>query len=223
MITQSSFKYWDRTVEYFDGIYSGEGRTLLGRWLDGWLRRDIYVRVAETTRLVNELGAAQTVLDIGTGTGRLCVPLARAGHRVIGIDFSKEMLRKAERVTRDAGVHDRCHFFHADILQNLPEALNRYKPYDAVAILGVFDYMSNALPVLQTARQFEPKRIVASFPRGGTFRSTLRQWRYTVQRLDCPLFFYSRADIERLGRELGAKQTINSIIGQLHFVRFDFQ
>jgi 2-polyprenyl-3-methyl-5-hydroxy-6-metoxy-1,4-benzoquinol methylase len=102
------------------------------------------------------------------------VPVARAGRRVIGIDFSKEMLRKAERVTRDAGMHDRCHFLHADILQNLPEALNRHKPYDAVAILGVFEYMSDPLPVLRTARQFEPQRIVASLPRSGTFRSTLR-------------------------------------------------
>jgi ubiquinone/menaquinone biosynthesis C-methylase UbiE len=222
MITQSSFKYWDRTVEYFDAIYSGDGRTFFGRWLDRWLRRDIYVRVAETARLINELGAGQTVLDIGTGTGRLCVPLARAGHRVIGIDFSREMLTKAERVTREAGVGDRCHFFHADILQSLPEALNDYRPYDAVAILGVFDYISDPLPVLQAARQFEPKRIVASFPRSGTFRSALRQWRYKVQRLDCPLFFYSRAEIEKLGSELHATRTYNSIIGQLHFTYFDF-
>jgi hypothetical protein len=57
MIKQSSFKYWDRSVADFDGIYSGEGRTLLGRWLDRWLRRDIYVGVAEITRLINELGA----------------------------------------------------------------------------------------------------------------------------------------------------------------------
>jgi SAM-dependent methyltransferase len=223
MITQSSFKYWDHSVEDFDAIYSGRGRTLFGRWLDGWLRRDIYRRLAETTRLVNELGAWQTVLDIGTGTGRLCVPLARAGHRVVGIDFSREMLHKAEEITRNAGVQDRCHFFQGDILERIPDDLNDYRPYDAVAILGVFDYISDPLPVLQTARSFDPKRIVASFPRKGTFRSMLRQLRYKLQRLDCPLFFYSRNEIERLGSDLRASRTSNSIIGQLHFTYFDFR
>jgi SAM-dependent methyltransferase len=223
MITQSSFKYWDQKVDGFDAIYSGEGRTLLGRCLDGWLRQDIYRRVAETTRLINELGAGQTVLDIGTGTGRLCVPLALAGHRVIGIDFSGEMLSKAERVTREAGVHDRCHFFQGDILENVPEDLKKYEPYDAVAILGVFDYISDPLPVLQTACQFEPKRIVASFPRRGTLRSTLRQWRYKLQRLDCPLFFYSREQIEKFGSDLKALRTRSTVMGQLHFAYCDFR
>ena len=222
MTLQSSYRYWDQSVEDFDAIYSGEGRTLIGRWLDGWLRRDIYRRLAETTRLVNQLGARKTVLDIGTGTGRLCVPLARAGHRVIGIDFSKEMLSKAERVTRDAGVHDRCHFFQGDVLESMPEGLEDYQPYDAVAILGVFDYISDPLPVLQAARRFEPKRIVASFPRKGTVRSLVRQWRYKLQRLNCPLFFYSQDEIEKLGSELRTRQTRNTIIGQLHFTYFDF-
>ena len=167
MITQSSFKYWDRSVDDFDAIYSGEGRTLLGRRLDAWLRRDIYRRLTETTRLVNELGQGQTVLDIGTGTGRLCVPLARAGHRVIGIDFSKEMLKKAESVTRDAGVLDRCHFIHGDVLDKVPEELMHYKPYDAVAILGVFDYISDPMPVLKTACRFEPKKSHCKFPTRG--------------------------------------------------------
>lgn len=223
MITQSSFNYWDKNVDGFDAIYSGEGRTLPGRWLDRWLRRDIYLRLAETTRLVNELGQEQTVLDIGTGTGRLCVPLARAGHRVIGIDFSKGMLDKAERVTRDAGVPDRCHFFQGDVLEKIPEGLMSYSPYDAVAILGVFDYISEALPVLQVARQFEPRRIIASFPRSGTFRSMLRQARYRMQGLDCPLFFYSQAQIETFGSKLGAQRTVNAIMGQLHFTYFDFR
>jgi SAM-dependent methyltransferase len=222
MITQSSFKYWDQNVDGFDAIYSGEGRTLLGRCLDGWLRQDIYRRVAETTRLINELGAGQTVLDIGTGTGRLCVPLALAGHRVIGIDFSGEMLSKAEKVTREAGVHDRCHFFQGDILENVPGDLKKYEPYDAVAILGVFDYISDPLPVLRTACQFEPKRIVASFPRRGTLRSILRQWRYKLQRLDCPLFFHSREEIEKFGSDLKVLRTRSTVMGQLHFACFDF-
>jgi SAM-dependent methyltransferase len=223
MITQSSFKYWDRNVAGFDAIYSGEGRTVVGRWLDAWLRRDIYRRLTETVRLINDCGSSQTVLDIGTGTGRLCVPLARAGHRVIGIDFSQEMIDHAERVTSNAGVRDRCHFFRCDVFESIPEGVMAYSPYDVVTILGVFDYISDAMPVLRTASQFGPKRIVASFPRQGTIRSAVRRLRYQLQRLDCPLFFYHREQIVEFGRELQARRTVNRIIGQLHFAYFDLR
>ena len=46
----------------------------------------------------------RTVLDVGTGTGRAAIGLARAGARVIGLDASPEMLRVASVRARDAGV-----------------------------------------------------------------------------------------------------------------------
>ena len=44
------------------------------------------------------------VLDVGTGTGRAAIALARRGARVTGIDASAEMLAVAERRAREAGV-----------------------------------------------------------------------------------------------------------------------
>jgi ubiquinone/menaquinone biosynthesis C-methylase UbiE len=42
------------------------------------------------------------ILDLGCGTGRLLVPLARAGHQVTGIDSSPAMLERArERLERE--------------------------------------------------------------------------------------------------------------------------
>lgn len=37
-----------------------------------------------------------SILDVGTGTGRLAIPLASRGAEVIGLDASEEMLRRAE-------------------------------------------------------------------------------------------------------------------------------
>lgn len=46
----------------------------------------------------------RTVLDVGTGTGRAAIALARRGAVVTGLDASKEMLAVAERRAQDAGV-----------------------------------------------------------------------------------------------------------------------
>ncbi len=46
--------------------------------------------------------ANRTVLDVGTGTGRAAIALARRGAHVIGVDASAEMLAVAARRAREA-------------------------------------------------------------------------------------------------------------------------
>jgi SAM-dependent methyltransferase len=41
------------------------------------------------------------LLELGSGTGRLVIPLARAGHKVTGIDLSDEMMAIARRKAAD--------------------------------------------------------------------------------------------------------------------------
>jgi SAM-dependent methyltransferase len=48
--------------------------------------------------------AGRTVLDVGTGTGRAAIVLARAGAVVTGVDASPEMLAVAARRAREEGV-----------------------------------------------------------------------------------------------------------------------
>jgi SAM-dependent methyltransferase len=48
--------------------------------------------------------AGMSVLDVGTGTGRAAIALARRGARVTGVDASAEMLAVAARRAHDAGV-----------------------------------------------------------------------------------------------------------------------
>ncbi|MDE3134585.1 MAG: class I SAM-dependent methyltransferase, partial [Acidobacteriota bacterium] len=44
----------------------------------------------------------QALLDVGAGTGRVSLPLARAGHRVVALDSDQELL--AELARRSAGL-----------------------------------------------------------------------------------------------------------------------
>ena len=220
-ITQSSARYWDSMVEDFDAIYSGERGSRLAVRLDRWLRRDIYDRVEETVRVVNRLGARQRVLDVGTGTGRLCIPLARSGHAVVGVDFSAGMLARAREIAQAAGVARQCTFLQDDLVAGGDKTLGGER-FDAIAILGVLDYISDPLPMLQRLNGTRPKLIVASFPREGTVRAWLRRARYKAQGLDCPLYFYTAEQVERYGKALGVRRVAQRIMGQLHFASYWF-
>jgi ubiquinone/menaquinone biosynthesis C-methylase UbiE len=62
------------------------------------------------------------VLDIGTGSGRLAIELARARgceFEIIGLDISENMLSKARENARRSGVEDRIDFILATA-SNLP-------------------------------------------------------------------------------------------------------
>ena len=55
------------------------------------MRSDVAFYVEEA----NRSGDGSVVLELGSGTGRLTLPLARAGHPVIGLDLSPAMLTRA--------------------------------------------------------------------------------------------------------------------------------
>jgi SAM-dependent methyltransferase len=65
--------------------------------------------------LANQTGGP--VLEPGCGSGRLLVPLARAGYAVTGVDNSREMLARAERrlAGETADVRGRARLLDADL------------------------------------------------------------------------------------------------------------
>jgi ubiquinone/menaquinone biosynthesis C-methylase UbiE len=60
----------------------------------------------------------QSVLEIAAGTGRAAIPLAQAGHRVVGVDYAKDMLAIAARKRDAVGLSQRqLRLVHADALE----------------------------------------------------------------------------------------------------------
>jgi SAM-dependent methyltransferase len=78
MATREGWRGWDEYAPFYDG----ENAQTLGR-------RDIPF----WRRLAGR--AAGPVLELGCGTGRVSVPLARAGVRLVGVDRSAAMLARA--------------------------------------------------------------------------------------------------------------------------------
>ncbi len=59
--------------------------------------------------------AGGTVLELGCGTGRISIPLGRAGVSLVGIDRSEAMLSRARRRVRRGRLSDRVHLVRGDI------------------------------------------------------------------------------------------------------------
>jgi cyclopropane fatty-acyl-phospholipid synthase-like methyltransferase len=70
--------------------------------------------VEEVEFVLEELGLppGSRILDVGCGTGRHVVELARRGYQLTGVDISSGMLAKAEKAAREADV--KVELIHAD-------------------------------------------------------------------------------------------------------------
>ena len=109
--------------EYFDQAHFGGS-------VGGFFRRAQEDLVIDMVR-----PSKATVLDVATGTGRLSIPLARAGAHVTAIDASTEMLRRARE---KAGGIQNIEFQLADAY-HLPFPANKFEYVMSFRALMHFD------------------------------------------------------------------------------------
>ena len=86
VVKQQVAAHWDRRAPTFDEDFGHSIRTAAER--AAWDR---------LLDLVLAGRGVQDALDIGCGTGFLCIELAGRGHRVTGVDFAPAMLAEARR------------------------------------------------------------------------------------------------------------------------------
>jgi 2-polyprenyl-3-methyl-5-hydroxy-6-metoxy-1,4-benzoquinol methylase len=96
--------------------------------------------VGEVNFIEQEIGFKQTsrVLDIGCGTGRHSIELARRGYSVTAIDLSESMLAKAGQKAQAAGI--KVEFIQADARR-----LQFFSEFDLVIML-----CEGAFPLMET-------------------------------------------------------------------------
>ena len=203
-------RYWNDEAAAFEKIYSGR-KSSFSSWLDRVFRKDMYLRYEFTLKHCEPV-QGRTFLDVGCGNGLYAVELAKRGAKhAVGIDISENMLELCRQNAQQAGVLDRCTFIHSDLLQyNPPE------PFDVVYGIGLFDYISDARPVLRKMRQVAKDKAIASFPRFWTWRAPVRKVRLGVR--GCPVYFYTRGSLRHMMKDAGFAETLIERVVKLHCV-----
>jgi SAM-dependent methyltransferase len=187
--------YWNREIAQFDSIYSRK-KSAFGNWLDTTFRKDMYQRYEYTLKNAEPV-AGRDFLDVGCGTGRYAFELLKRGCRhVTGIDISEAMIDHCKREAEAAGVRDRTDFIRSDLLD-----FSTKRKFHVVIGIGLFDYISNPLPVLKKMHEAAEDRCIVSFPRFWTWRAAVRKARLALR--GCNVRFFSRTQIDTLVKAAG--------------------
>ncbi len=173
-------------AQQFDDLYEDE------RPLVKLLRPGLFRRRQLAADTVAEYEQPR-VLDVGCGSGRIGEFVLESGaSHYLGIDFSEPMIEMARQRLQRYG--DRAELMIEDFLE---ASLDGH--FDVILALGLFDYLPNADQF--SRRMFELCApggcVVGSFPTWSLVKGPIRKVRYEWIG-DCPIFNYSRPQLERL-------------------------
>ena len=182
-------RYFDGEADRFDAIYRDE-KGLSQKLIDALFRSVIHKRYEMALEWCGDL-TGKRVLDVGTGSGRYAVEMARRGAEVVGLDFAPAMVEMAQAAAAEAGVEERCHFEAVDFMTWC--APNHF---DICLGIGFFDYTADPGQFLARMAEMTQERGIFSFPIRWRLRTPTRWLRLRLR--DCPVYFYDEHQVKRL-------------------------
>lgn len=104
---------------------------------------ELYIALAQRT--------GGPIVELAVGTGRIAIPLAQEGHRLVGVDLDPAMLARARTKIAAAGVGDRIELVEGDMVAAASiEAVRHGGPYP-LAILALQSILILNTPERQKA------------------------------------------------------------------------
>jgi SAM-dependent methyltransferase len=200
--------YWNREITQFEAIYSHK-KNFLSTALDKIFRKDMYDRFVYTLKNAEPI-VGRTVLDVGCGTGRYIMALLERGCRhATGIDISEQMIGHCRERAASQGFAEKTEFIRTDLLDFTPGAT-----FDVCIGIGLFDYISDPLPVLRKMHDCTGDRLIASFPRLWTWRAPVRKLRLAMR--GCNVRFFTKKQIRDLLLAAGFNSISLEKVGKLY-------
>ena len=207
---QAQRAFWNSEADAFQRIYTHR-KSRFANTLDQIFRKDMYERYTFTIEHCEPV-KDRKFLDVGCGNGMYSLELARRGAaKVVGIDIAEVMIELCRRSSQEKNLDDVCTFTQTDLLDYKPDT-----KFDVSFGIGLFDYISDPLPVLKRMCEVSTDKAIMAFPRLWTWRAPVRKVR--LARKGCDVFFYSRARIEQLLGQAGFKSQEIVKVGKLYCV-----
>jgi 2-polyprenyl-3-methyl-5-hydroxy-6-metoxy-1,4-benzoquinol methylase len=202
--------FWNQEADAFERIYSHE-KSKLATTLDRVFRKDMYERFVFTLENCAPI-SGRSFLDVGCGNGIYGIELAKKGAAsVVGLDISPVMIARCRDAAKREGLQDRMTFVQTDLLEYVAD-----RRFDVSYGIGLFDYISDPMPVLRRMRELTGDKAIMSFPRLWTWRAPVRKARLRLK--GCPVFFYTKTKIGQLMRAAGFGSHHITQVGKLHCV-----
>lgn len=194
----------DPVFRYFDTIYPVM-RGLRGPAIAGRMGRFVTEpgRERQLAWVVAHVDPSkpQRVLDAGCGEAAYSVALARGGHQVTAVDFSRSMLLAARRRVEEAGVSGRVRLVCANL-----RSWAWTGGFDTVLCMGVADYYREAPRLLRNLlAQAEQQMLVSVAKPEAGLRALVRQAWLKLHGLDAASF--GEQDLQALLRTLPGVDT----------------
>jgi 2-polyprenyl-3-methyl-5-hydroxy-6-metoxy-1,4-benzoquinol methylase len=207
---QAQRAFWNSEADAFQRIYTHR-KSKFANTLDQIFRKDMYERFVFTIEHCEPI-KGRTFLDVGCGNALYSLELARKGAaKVVGIDISEVMIGLCKQSSENENLSDVCTFIQTDLLD-----YKRESTFDVSFGIGLFDYISDPLPVMKRMREVSIDKAIMAFPRLWTWRAPIRKMR--LARKGCDVFFYSKAKIEKLLRDAGFSRQEIFKVGKLYCV-----
>jgi ubiquinone/menaquinone biosynthesis C-methylase UbiE len=148
--------------------------------------------------LKNFLGdvSGRRILDLGTGTGRAAIVLARGGAVVTGVDASSAMLRVARARANDAEVA--IDFAEGDA-QDLPYS---DRSFDSAVCLRLLMHVPNWRQAVSELCRVTHRRVVFDYPSLTSVASAQAVWRRALLNVGRPVESYRVFREGAISREL---------------------
>jgi SAM-dependent methyltransferase len=201
--------FFDSYARDFDSLY-GVPKNNFNRLLNSLFRKSMKMRFEKTMACAHPI-RNMTVLDIGCGPGLYSVAFALAGaKRVVGIDFSPRMITIAKERARAEDVSSLCDFSVMDFFDYSADRMFTYS-----VAMGFMDYIAEPVRLIRKAVELTDERLFFSFPVDGGLLAAQRRWRY---RKRCPLFMYTKRDLEDIFSQFAPMEYAIERIGRDFFV-----